>query len=244
MLLAELAARIRGQREKRGLKQTDIAHALQISPQAVSKWERGENAPDIAVLPTLAKLLDVSVDWLLGVNAQERDVFQATVLATGVRGARQKSAALAPKDFAAWSNAFCFQATEAVLRFDGVPVKSMGPGILAFFSGNNHERRAIEAALSFRSVCDQPIKAAACSGRIYLGSMGHPSYAHPDIMGEAVSLALLAIDWGSGHTQGGIVAAAATAKAAGRAVKLGPLQTVELEGIGHPVELVEVLPKN
>ncbi|MBE7559564.1 helix-turn-helix domain-containing protein [bacterium] len=243
MLLSELAARIRAQREKRGLKQTDVAHAMQISPQAVSKWERGENAPDISVLPALAKLLDVSVDWLLGVNAEERDVFKASVLATGVRGARRKSAHLSPKDFAAWSNAFSFQATEAVLRYDGVPVKSMGPGILAFFSGQNHERRAIEAALTFRQVCDEPIKAAASSGLIYLGSMGHPAYAHPDIMGEAVSIALLAVDWASGHTESGVVAAAATAKAGGRVASLGPIQTVQLEGIGHPVEIVEILAK-
>ncbi|MEZ6186165.1 MAG: helix-turn-helix transcriptional regulator [Planctomycetota bacterium] len=29
-----------------------VANALQISAQAVSKWERGENAPDISVLLT------------------------------------------------------------------------------------------------------------------------------------------------------------------------------------------------
>ena len=42
MLLSELGNRIRSQRERLGLKQQDIANALQISPQAVSKWERGK----------------------------------------------------------------------------------------------------------------------------------------------------------------------------------------------------------
>ena len=37
--------RIKEQRKKLGLKQHDIANALQISPQAVSKWERGEKTP-------------------------------------------------------------------------------------------------------------------------------------------------------------------------------------------------------
>ena len=66
MLLGELGQRIRTQRERLGLKQHDIANALQVSPQAVSKWERGENAPDIAVLGELCTLLGVTTDWLLG----------------------------------------------------------------------------------------------------------------------------------------------------------------------------------
>ncbi|MFC1735863.1 helix-turn-helix domain-containing protein, partial [Candidatus Hydrogenedentota bacterium] len=57
MLLEELGNRIRSQRKKRGLKQRDVANALQISPQAVSKWERGENAPDVGMLSSLARLL-------------------------------------------------------------------------------------------------------------------------------------------------------------------------------------------
>ena len=69
----------RQQREKLGLKQHDLAHALQVSPQAVSKWERGENAPDIALLIPLAKLLGISTDSLLGYNEGEADVFEATV---------------------------------------------------------------------------------------------------------------------------------------------------------------------
>ena len=69
MNLKELGKRIRAQREKCRLKQVDIANALQISAQAVSKWERGENAPDIAVLLDLTRLLGVSTDWLLGADA-------------------------------------------------------------------------------------------------------------------------------------------------------------------------------
>ncbi len=65
-MLRDLAARIRTQREKRGLTQSEVAQALEISPQAVSKWERGENAPDISQLVPLGELLDVSIDWLLG----------------------------------------------------------------------------------------------------------------------------------------------------------------------------------
>lgn len=243
MFLHEMAARIRSRREKRGLKQTDVAHALQISPQAVSKWERGDNAPDIALLPSLAKLLDVSVDWLLGGAGETRDVFRASVLATGVRSARGRSAHMKPKDFAAWANGFAYLATEAVLRFDGVPVKSMGPNLLAFFSGARHERRAVSAALAFRATCDEPIKAAVAAGEIYLGSMGHPAYAQPDIMGQAVSLALLATDWASSHTAGGIVATDEVVAAGERVARVAARQSVQFEGISRAVLVAELLPR-
>ena len=53
---------------KRGKTQRELAEHLSISTQAVSKWCRGENMPDIALLPKMAYFLDVSVDELLGVG--------------------------------------------------------------------------------------------------------------------------------------------------------------------------------
>ena len=52
-------------RREKGLKQEDIAQALDVSSQAVSKWENDQSCPDISLLPKLARLLGVSVDTLL-----------------------------------------------------------------------------------------------------------------------------------------------------------------------------------
>ena len=57
--------RIAQLRRQKGLKQEDLAQALEVSPQAVSKWENDISCPDISLLPLLAQLLGVSVDELL-----------------------------------------------------------------------------------------------------------------------------------------------------------------------------------
>ena len=77
MNVAEVGERIRQRREQAGLRQRDIADALQLSAQAVSKWERGENAPDIGLLPQLARLLGISTDWLLAGFDDSPDLLKA-----------------------------------------------------------------------------------------------------------------------------------------------------------------------
>lgn len=52
---------IKALRTERGLTQRELAERLHITDRAVSKWERGLNAPDIALLEPLAELLEVSV---------------------------------------------------------------------------------------------------------------------------------------------------------------------------------------
>ena len=60
-----LGKRIAMLRRQKGLKQEDLANELDVSPQAVSKWENDQTCPDISLLPRLAQLLGVSVDELL-----------------------------------------------------------------------------------------------------------------------------------------------------------------------------------
>jgi len=240
MNLTELGNRIRTRREARGLTQRDLASALQISTQAVSKWERGENAPDIGILPDLARILDVSVDWLLGCFSPARDVFEATVLICGVKKGREFSERLKPKEFAAWTNAVCFPITQAVLRFDGVPVKYIGPGIFCFFSGHDHRRRAVQAAVEAVTSTSEALKIGLGTGSIYLGAIGHPDYARPDVMGEPVSLAMLCMRWADGHTRSGIAAEANTAEGLDRALFEGKERRVRFPGISHKVGIFEV----
>ena len=56
---------IRELRKEKDLTQKDLAQALHITDRAVSKWERGLNAPDIALLEPLSGILEVSVGELI-----------------------------------------------------------------------------------------------------------------------------------------------------------------------------------
>lgn len=62
---ATLGTKIATLRKGEGLKQDDLAQMLNVSAQAVSKWENDQTCPDISLLPHLARILKVSVDDLL-----------------------------------------------------------------------------------------------------------------------------------------------------------------------------------
>lgn len=65
-----LGRRIARLRLAKTATQERLAKELNVSPQAVSKWENDMNYPDISLLPDLARFLGVSVDELLsGANA-------------------------------------------------------------------------------------------------------------------------------------------------------------------------------
>ena len=66
---------IRALRIEKGMTQRDVAEALHVSEQAVSKWERALGCPDVSLLRELAEILDVDVRSLLSweMKASERD---------------------------------------------------------------------------------------------------------------------------------------------------------------------------
>lgn len=64
----EIANRLVKLRKENGLSQEQLAEKLNISRQAVSKWERAEASPDTDNLICLAKLYNISLDELLKIN--------------------------------------------------------------------------------------------------------------------------------------------------------------------------------
>lgn len=79
-----LGRRIARLRLARTATQERLAKELNVSPQAVSKWENDINYPDISLLPDLARFLGVSVDELLSgasASAQETEAAQESATA-------------------------------------------------------------------------------------------------------------------------------------------------------------------
>ncbi|MFA5449752.1 MAG: helix-turn-helix domain-containing protein [Clostridia bacterium] len=70
-----VASRLYELRRKKGMSQEELADAIGVTRQAVSKWERGESSPDTDNLIALARLYEVSLDELVGltVDREQRD---------------------------------------------------------------------------------------------------------------------------------------------------------------------------
>lgn len=67
--MLRLSENLKKYRMMKNLTQEDVAMYLGITPQSVSKWERGESYPDITFLPALANIFETSTDLLIGMDA-------------------------------------------------------------------------------------------------------------------------------------------------------------------------------
>ena len=59
-------------RRAAGLSQEELAERLNVSRQAVSKWENGAAQPELSKLVELSRLYGVSVDELLSLEEAEK----------------------------------------------------------------------------------------------------------------------------------------------------------------------------
>ena len=68
---------IKDLRLKHNMTQERLAELLNISPQAVSRWETGAAMPDISLLPPLSNLFSVTTDYLLSMDTYQKDLRKA-----------------------------------------------------------------------------------------------------------------------------------------------------------------------
>jgi len=238
----DVGRKIRFLREKHGLKQINLANALQVSPQAVSKWEKGANYPDLPVLMKIAGLFDVSTDYLLGLTDRNSGTFDATVFCSGINRFARRSISMNSREIAEHTNVIFYHLTEAVLKYDGIPVKYVGDGFLCFFSGADHADRALETAIHAKKVIFQnDLVISLNSGNIYLGLIGHPQYAVRDIVGEAVNRAFIIMGWVSGHCSSGVGATTAVMKCAQKVYDTICHPDVDIDLLEEQVDIYEII---
>ena len=60
-----LGEKLQTLRRSRGLSQEQLAEILEVSRQAVSKWENGDSAPDLDRLRAICTYFGVTTDYLI-----------------------------------------------------------------------------------------------------------------------------------------------------------------------------------
>lgn len=71
MNMEEFGKSILSLRQNANMTQEELALRMGVTPQAISKWERGQSLPDISLFAQLCKALNVSADTLLGLEKPE-----------------------------------------------------------------------------------------------------------------------------------------------------------------------------
>lgn len=61
-----LGEKIRELRKRNGRKQEDLARALGVTSQAVSRWEANGGYPDMEMIPAIANYFGITIDELFG----------------------------------------------------------------------------------------------------------------------------------------------------------------------------------
>jgi len=96
----ELGNTIAVYRKGKNITQEQLAQQLGVTNQAVSKWESGQCCPDVALLPKLADIFEITLDELFGRKGQtasallpwEDDETLRAVLYIGHKLVKQESA--------------------------------------------------------------------------------------------------------------------------------------------------------
>lgn len=66
----QIGSRLSACRQNKNMTQEELAGRLGVTPQALSKWERGLSFPDISMLAELSGLLGIRTDYLLGIESR------------------------------------------------------------------------------------------------------------------------------------------------------------------------------
>ena len=66
--MLKIGEKIKELRKAQNITQEKLAEYLNISYQAISKWENGLALPDITLIPSLSNFFGVSADYLLGIT--------------------------------------------------------------------------------------------------------------------------------------------------------------------------------
>ena len=123
-----LSEKIAEERKKNGWSQEELAEKLSVSRQAVSKWESASSVPDLQKLLRMAKIFEVSTDYLLKDEMGKEEVEKISDYRTEDTVYRNVSMEEA-NHFLEWKR------KNAVILAGAVALCIMSPSLLIFLTG-------------------------------------------------------------------------------------------------------------
>ena len=124
--MKEMNLRIADLRKRKKLTQKELADAMGVSFQTISKWEKGVNLPDITILPAMAEYFKVTIDQLMGVVPLQGEEYMEEKTGTG-QFWEQKLEYLLRTRRRSWNEDYMQFLIEKVWKIDG-PVKVLDCG--------------------------------------------------------------------------------------------------------------------
>ncbi|MBQ5837739.1 MAG: DUF2807 domain-containing protein, partial [Clostridia bacterium] len=96
-------------RKEAGMTQETLASLLQITPQAISKWENGIGFPDLMLVPQIASALGISLSELFGEAEPQKITVPQTYMNMNLVCTDQKNAVYSNKEIASINDrSVCF----------------------------------------------------------------------------------------------------------------------------------------
>ena len=86
-----LADNLAKYRKLYGLTQQELADCVSYSDKSVSKWERGDGAPDVFVLHRIARLYGINVSELIGETGESKETADLVKALEKSEKAREKA---------------------------------------------------------------------------------------------------------------------------------------------------------
>ncbi|WP_082652213.1 helix-turn-helix domain-containing protein [Gorillibacterium timonense] len=137
-------------RKQKGITQEELAKALGVTNQSVSKWESAICCPDLQLLPNIATYFGITVDELLGYKPA--DTFGSVYL--GIKGLFEASPA---------EESFAIAYRLAALLHEGAVSRGY-KGFVPWETGKNHGMSGVDHEWNY-SACSEPEGATIHIGR-------------------------------------------------------------------------------
>lgn len=151
-----IGERIAQARRAIGLTQDELATKLSITPQAISKWERGAGLPDISILPELAYVLEISVDMLFGEKADRSRSMPYTFSELPLVASANSIGCYSDKTVISADEHYVKFADGSVADYATQTVTNCGEGDVrmvdfddSIFSGNTHQATTLDTELDY-----------------------------------------------------------------------------------------------